>query len=123
MCQGVVLPPSWLAAWNSFWKKKSSAFFYTSKSAFTSKRAKMEAAAAPQPPLRQQSRPKKRRAAAPLSADEAAAFVLSRAAANGWERVNLKGKELDGRVGTSVLTILCNQKHQLMTAVWSTGPI
>lgn len=54
-------------------------------------------AVAPQPPpSRQQGRNKKRRAAAPLSADEAAAFVRARAAANGPERVNLKGRELAG---------------------------
>ena len=67
-----------------------------------------EAAAPHPPPLpppqqrqqRQQSNNrknnKKRRAAAPLSADEAAEFVRGRAAAHGPERINLKGRELDG---------------------------
>ena len=52
------------------------------------------------PPLRQRQQraggPNNKKRRAPLSPDEAAAFVHARAAVNGPERVNLKGRDLDG---------------------------
>jgi|AntAceMinimDraft_11_1070367.scaffolds.fasta_scaffold50365_2 hypothetical protein len=50
----------------------------------------------PPPPSSRRTHKKRRGASAPLTADEADQFVRARAAANGAERISLKGRELDG---------------------------